>query len=59
MSWCDALALERRLLRAPASRLREVNRAIESTAWGGYLTEFDPTYDYKAQAQQMRATEGK
>jgi hypothetical protein len=46
-------------LRVPASRLREVNRAIESTAWGGYRTEFYPTYDYKAQAQQMRATEGK
>jgi hypothetical protein len=46
-------------LRVPASRLREVNRAIESTAWGGYHTEFYPTYDYKAQAQQMRATQGK
>lgn len=46
-------------LRVPASRLREVNRAIETTAWGGYRTEFYPTYDYKAQAQQMRATEGK
>ncbi|MGF6732433.1 hypothetical protein OKW50_004578 [Paraburkholderia youngii] len=46
-------------LRVPASRLREVDRAIESTAWGGYHTEFYPTYDYKAQAQQMRATEGK
>ena len=46
-------------LRVPASRLREVNRAIETTAWGGYRTEFYPTYDYKAQAQQMRATNGK
>jgi hypothetical protein len=46
-------------LRVPASRLREVNRAIESTAWGGYRTEFYPTYDYKAQAQQMRATDAK
>jgi hypothetical protein len=46
-------------LRVPASRLREVNRAIETTAWGGYRTEFYPTYDYKAAAQQMRATEGK
>jgi hypothetical protein len=46
-------------LRVPASRLREVNRAIETTAWGGYRTEFYPTYDYKAQAQQMRATDGK
>ncbi|MFL9910256.1 hypothetical protein [Paraburkholderia sp. RL17-337-BIB-A] len=46
-------------LRVPASRLREVNRAIETTAWGGYRTEFYPTYDYKAQAQQIRATDGK
>ncbi|MDR8396010.1 hypothetical protein NE850_06625 [Paraburkholderia sp. USG1] len=46
-------------LRVPANRLREVNRAIETTAWGGYRTEFYPTYDYKAQAQQMRATDGK
>lgn len=46
-------------LRVPASRLREVNRAIETTAWGGYRTEFYPTYDYKALAQQMRANDGK
>ncbi|WNC91802.1 hypothetical protein RI103_26250 [Paraburkholderia sp. FT54] len=46
-------------LRVPASRLREVNRAIETTAWGGYRTEFYPTYDYKAQAQHMRATDAK
>ena len=41
-------------LRVPAERLREVNRAIEETAWGGYRTEFYPTYDYKAVAQQQR-----
>jgi hypothetical protein len=35
-------------LRVPAERLREVNVAIEKTAWGGYHTEFYPTYDYKA-----------
>ena len=34
-------------LRLPASRLREVNRVLESTAWGSYRTEFYPTYDYK------------
>jgi len=34
-------------LRLPASRLREVNRAIETSAWGSYHTEFYPTYDYK------------
>ena len=35
-------------LRLAASRLREVNRIIEDTAWGSYHTEFHPTYDYKA-----------
>jgi hypothetical protein len=41
-------------LRVPAERLREVNRAIEESAWGGYRTEFYPTYDYKAVAEQQR-----
>jgi hypothetical protein len=35
-------------LRLPASRLREVNRIFETTAWGPYHTEFYPTYDFKA-----------
>ncbi len=35
-------------LRLPASRLREVNRILENSAWGSYHTEFYPTYDYKA-----------
>ena len=35
-------------LRLAASRLREVNRVIEDTAWGAYHTEYHPTYDYKA-----------
>jgi hypothetical protein len=30
-------------LRLPASRLRDVNRALENTAWGAYRTEFYPT----------------
>ena len=34
-------------LRLPASRLREINRIFETTAWGSYRTEFYPTYDYK------------
>lgn len=41
-------------LRFPAERLREVNRAIERTAWGGYRTEFYPTYDYRPTAQKER-----
>jgi hypothetical protein len=36
------------VLRLPASRIREVNRVLEDTAWGAYRTEFYPTYDYKA-----------
>lgn len=39
-------------LRVPAERLREVNRVLEDTAWGGYRTEFYPTYDYKALAEE-------
>jgi hypothetical protein len=35
-------------LRLPAGRLREINRILETTAWGAYRTEFYPTYDYKA-----------
>ncbi len=35
-------------LKLPPSRLREVNRLIENSAWGAYRTEFYPTYDYKA-----------
>jgi hypothetical protein len=35
-------------LRLPATRLREINRILEDTAWGAYRTEFYPTYDYKA-----------
>ena len=46
-------------LRVPANRLREVHRAIEETAWGGYRTEFYPTYDYKALAEQARERNGK
>lgn len=41
-------------LRFPAERLREVNRAVEKTAWGGYRTEFYPTYDYRPTAQKER-----
>jgi len=44
-------------LRVPASRLREVNRAIEQSAWGAYRTEFYPTYDYKAVAEELRRSQ--
>ena len=41
-------------LKVPPSRLREVNRAVETTAWGAYHTEFYATYDFKAIAEQAR-----
>jgi uncharacterized protein with GYD domain len=41
-------------LRFAADRLREVNRMVEEKAWGAYRTEFYPTYDYKAVAEQDR-----
>jgi hypothetical protein len=34
-------------LRLPASRIREVNRVLEDSAWGVYHTDFYPTYDYR------------
>jgi hypothetical protein len=43
------------MLRLPASRLREVNRALKNTAWGSYRTEFYPTYAYKAIAEGQRS----
>jgi hypothetical protein len=36
------------VLRFPATRLREINRVLEDTAWGPYRTEFYVSYDYKA-----------
>ena len=49
VSWTVAMGIGQIIvLRLPASRLREVNRVLEDTAWGPYRTEFYPTYDYKA-----------
>ncbi len=44
-------------LRVPPSRLREVNLAIEKTAWKAFRTEFYPTYDYKDIAKSQREKE--
>ena len=41
-------------LRVPPARLREVNRAVEQTAWGAFRTEFYPTYDARAIAKSLR-----
>lgn len=41
-------------LRFPAERLRDINRLVEGKAWGGYRTEFYPTYDYRGLYAQLR-----
>jgi hypothetical protein len=33
-------------IKVPATRLREVNLAIEKGAWGAFSTEFFATYDF-------------
>jgi hypothetical protein len=49
VSWVVAMGIGQVItLRLPASRIREINRVLEDTAWGVYRTEFYPTYDYKA-----------
>lgn len=41
-------------LRLPAHRLRDVNRAIEGTAWGAFRTEIYATYDFRPIAREQR-----
>ena len=41
-------------LRVPPARLREVNRAIELTAWKAFRTEFYPTYDLREAVKALR-----
>ena len=45
-------------LRFPAEKLRDVNRLIEGEAWGGYRTEFYPTYDYRELYEQLKKKMG-
>lgn len=49
VSWTIAMGIGQIItLRLPATRIREINRVLEDTAWGPYRTEFFITYDYKA-----------
>ncbi len=41
-------------LRVPPAKLRDVNRAIEKTAWGAFRTEFYATYDLWPVVQQIK-----
>ncbi|MBV8032025.1 MAG: hypothetical protein JO035_11000 [Betaproteobacteria bacterium] len=41
-------------VRLPADKLRAVNLAIEKGAWGGFRSEYYPTYDYLPIFQKSR-----
>lgn len=41
-------------LRVPATKVRDVNVAVEKTAWKAYRTEFYLSYDYRALAKEQR-----
>ena len=42
-------------LRLPGHRLRDVNLALERTAWGGFSTSFYPTYDFRPVWEGIKA----
>jgi hypothetical protein len=42
-------------LRVPPQKLREVNLAIEKSAWGAFDTEFYATYDFDEVWKKRRA----
>ena len=45
-------------LKLPAGKLREVNLAIEQSAWGGFRTEFYATYDFQPVWEGIKARQG-
>jgi hypothetical protein len=46
------------VLKVPGHRLREVNLAIEKSAWGAFDTEFYPTYDFMPVLKSIKAQHG-
>lgn len=56
VSWYVAMGIGHVVtLQVPPARLRELNLAVERTAWGAYRSEFYPTYDYRELARARRA----
>ena len=45
-------------LKVPAARLRDVNLAIERSAWGAFATEFYPTYDFRPVWEWIKSGQG-
>ncbi|TKT69520.1 hypothetical protein [Aquamicrobium sp. LC103] len=55
VSWVIAMGLGQIVtLRFPAEKLRDVNRSIESSAWGAFRSEMYATYDFLPIALQQR-----
>ncbi|WP_369828215.1 hypothetical protein [Burkholderia singularis] len=42
-------------LKVPPGKLREVNRVLEESAWGGFRTEVYATYDYMGIGKRLHA----
>ncbi len=42
-------------VRVPPDKLRQLNLSIERGAWGGFRSEFYPTYDFLQIFQDRRA----
>lgn len=56
VSWYVMMGIGRVVtLRFRSEQLREINRLVEGEAWGGYRTEFYPTYDYRQLWEQLKA----
>ena len=45
-------------LKVPPAKLREVNLAIEQSAWGAFDTEFFATYDFRPVWERICAEKG-
>jgi hypothetical protein len=58
VSWNIAMGLGQVItLRMPPDRLRDVNVALETTAWGSFHTQYYPTYDYRAILGKLKQAE--
>lgn len=44
-------------LSVPPEKLRDVNLAIEQSAWGAFDTEFFPTYDFRPVCDKIKGSQ--
>ena len=57
--WCVMMGIGQVVtLKVPANKLRDVNLAIEQSAWGAFDTEFYPTYDFEPVWQKNKTEKG-